>query len=34
MFILPVVQTEKGEFIDLNKNRDIKVECILTANEV
>ncbi|WP_074671820.1 HD-GYP domain-containing protein [Selenomonas ruminantium] len=31
---LPVVQTEKGEFIDLNKNRDIKVECILTANEV
>lgn len=31
---LPVVQTEQGEFIDLNKNRDIKVECILTADEV
>lgn len=31
---LPVVQTEQGEFIDLNKNRDIKVECILTASEV
>ena len=31
---LPVVQTIGGEFIDLGKNRDIKVECILTANEV
>lgn len=31
---LPVVQTLSGEFIDLGKNRDIKVECILTANEV
>lgn len=31
---LPVVQTDKGEFFDLNKNRDIKVECILTATEV
>ncbi len=31
---LPVVQTEQGEFIDLNKNKDIKVECILTAEEV
>ena len=31
---LPVVQTLNGEFIDLGKNRNIKVECILTANEV
>lgn len=31
---LPVVQTLGGEFIDLGKNRDIKVTCILTANEV
>ena len=31
---LPVVQTAGGEFIDLGKNRDIKVTCILTANEV
>ena len=31
---LPVVQTTSGEFIDLGKNRDVKVECILTAGEV
>jgi len=31
---LPVVQTDKGEFYDLNKNREVKVECILTASEV
>ena len=31
---LPVVQTDKGEFYDLNNKRDIKVECILTASEV
>lgn len=31
---LPVVQTDKGEFIDLNQKRDIKVECILMASEV
>lgn len=31
---LPVVQTMGGEFIDLGKRRDIKVECILMANEV
>ena len=31
---LPVVQTDKGEFFDLNQRRDVKVECILTASEV
>ena len=31
---LPVVQTLNGEFIDLGKEREIKVTCILTANEV
>ncbi|MBQ2137551.1 MAG: HD domain-containing protein [Selenomonas sp.] len=31
---LPVVQTAGGEFIDLGQRRDIKVTCILTANEV
>ena len=31
---LPVVQTPKGEFIDLNKSSDLKVDALLTANEV
>ena len=31
---LPVVQTPKGEFIDLNKRTDLKVDALLTANEV
>ena len=30
----PIVQTTKNEFIDLNKNTDIKVEALLTAREV
>ena len=31
---LPVVQTSKGEFIDLNRRSDLKVDSILTVNEV
>ncbi|MBR1859505.1 MAG: HD domain-containing protein [Selenomonadaceae bacterium] len=31
---LPIVQTIKNEFIDLNKRHDIKIEALLTANEV
>ena len=31
---LPIVQTMKNEFIDLNSRHDIKVEALLTANEV
>lgn len=31
---LPVVQTSRGEFIDLNTNREIKVQYLLTAQEV
>ena len=31
---LPVVQTTKGEFIDLNANHDVKIEYLLTADEV
>ncbi|MBR4641728.1 MAG: HD domain-containing protein [Selenomonadaceae bacterium] len=30
---LPVVQTTKGEFIDLNRRTDIKVDALLTAHE-
>ena len=30
----PIVQTTKNEFIDLNKNHDVKIEALLTANEV
>lgn len=30
----PVVQTAKNEFIDLNKTADLKVEALLTAQEV
>ena len=31
---MPVVQTTKNEFIDLNRNHEIKIEALLTANEV
>ena len=31
---LPVVQTLKDEFIDLNRRTDLKVDALLTANEV
>jgi len=31
---LPVVQTTKNEFIDLNRRTDLKVDALLTANEV
>lgn len=31
---LPIVQTLKDEFIDLNKSHDLKVDSLLTANEV
>ena len=31
---LPVVQTASGEFIDLNTERGVKIESILTASEV
>lgn len=31
---LPVVQTTTGAFIDLNTKRDVKIDAILTANEV
>ena len=30
---LPVVQTTKGDFIDLNRRTDLKVDALLTANE-
>ena len=30
----PIVQTVKNEFIDLNKKSDLKVETLLTANEI
>ncbi|MBR3498197.1 MAG: HD domain-containing protein [Selenomonadaceae bacterium] len=30
---LPVVQTTKGEFLDLNRRTDIKVDALLTAQE-
>ena len=30
---LPIVQTTKGEFVDLNRRTDIKVDAILTAHE-
>ena len=30
---LPVVQTTKGEFLDLNRRTDIKVDALLTAHE-
>ena len=31
---MPIVQTTKGEFFDLNIKSDIKIEALLTANEV
>ena len=31
---MPIVQTTKGEFINLNKSSDLKIEALLTANEV
>lgn len=31
---LPVVQTTKDEFIDLNRRTDLKVDALLTANEI
>lgn len=31
---LPIVQTAKGDFIDLNTRHDIKIDALLTANEV
>ncbi|MBR1728444.1 MAG: HD domain-containing protein [Selenomonadaceae bacterium] len=31
---LPIVQTVKGDFYDLNTRHDIKIEALLTANEV
>ena len=31
---LPIVQTAKGDFYDLNTRHDIKIEALLTANEV
>ena len=31
---LPVVQTLSGQFIDLNTNKKLKIEYVLTANEV
>ena len=31
---LPIVQTTKGAFYDLNARHDIKIEALLTANEV
>ena len=31
---MPIVQTTRGEFIDLNSNREVKIEALLTANEV
>ena len=31
---LPIVQTTKNQFIDLNRRTDIKIEALLTANEV
>ncbi len=31
---LPVVETTKGEFLDLNQKRDVRIEWILTAEEV
>ena len=31
---MPIVQTTKNEFIDLNRVHDIKIEALLTANEV
>ena len=31
---LPIVQTTKGEFFDLNTRHDIKIEALLTATEV
>ena len=34
IFALPIVQTLKNEFIDLNRRADIKIEALLTANEV
>jgi len=30
---LPIVQTTKGEFVDLNRRTDIKVDALLTAQE-
>ena len=31
---MPIVQTTKGDFIDLNRKNDIKIEALLTATEV
>ena len=31
---LPVVQTTEGSFLDLNKQQDIKVESLLTSDEM
>ena len=31
---LPVVQTLKEDFIDLNRRYDLKIDSLLTANEV
>lgn len=31
---LPIVQTTKDEFIDLNRRGDLKIDALLTANEV
>lgn len=31
---MPIVQTTKNEFIDLNRNHNVKIEALLTANEV
>ena len=30
---LPIVQTTKGDFVDLNRRTDIKVDALLTAQE-
>lgn len=34
IWALPIVQTMKNEFIDLNRRSDIKIEALLTANEI
>ena len=34
IFSMPIVQTTKNQFIDLNRRTDVKIEALLTANEV
>lgn len=34
IYALPIVQTLKNEFIDLNRRSDLKIEALLTANEM